>query len=458
MPYDYLGTFTQNQLRERHSFLRAQVHALPGVIETLKAQRDRLGSLVLQDSAETFTITAEVCGKTYTLGTSAVPAFRPGHEIEMLHHGAINSRFPMRYDPLTGNYSHGDHAFRTEPRLLQVGDMDSGTNLDLFPDDDSIPAQRTLRVTREFSGVGKRADAIETRVQKLQYRYLVLSDEIERKERLLAEFEDELTAIEAFLTDEVEVTGTDGTTRTESDYPSAGADQKTDVTDPADVDRLYDLFLPPVAEPEDEDQDQPRATLLPADLDTLQIVVTDGSDPGDVEEFLEEFPIPGYNISDQKRLQLMANVYEYGYKTGIMAEIVDSTSLVRSDRGVGGPYRYLPPNVLADMQALAAEVYDTWSIRLRITEAWPATVYHSSAAHFTGNCVDLVMDFDGPNGAREGFTLPDLAQAILNLGVRRGLIRGGLNEYAQESRHSTGKHLHFNCNIQYFNEGALWRL
>jgi len=461
MPYDYLGTFTRNQLLERNAFLNAQVHSLPGVIATLEAKRDRLGSEVLKDAAESFEITAEVCGRTYSLHTVTVPSFVPGTEISALHDGATDSQFPMRYDSLTGNLSHGDTAWRSEPRLLQVGDLQSD-KMDGIPDDDAVPAQRSLEIVQEFRGVGKRADQLEDRVAKLRYRYLALNDEIDRKKTMLLRYTEEMAAVTAFLTNEVEVTGADGVVRTESDYPSAGVDLKTDVTSPDDIERIYDLLLAPVAESDDDEQDQVRGQLVPSDVG-LQILsdVTDSSDPGDLSELDGEFPDVSFANIPRRKRQLVANVYEYGFKTGVMVEIPTSVALFRNPTGSGGDESglfYAPPNVAADLANFASEVYSTYSIAFRVTEAWPPTANHGGVAHFTGNAIDLVFDLIGEDEDRTNLTLPELAAAIGALGVRRGYIRSFYNEYAHESTHKTGDHLHLDMNVQYFNDGALWRL
>ena len=458
--YDYLGTFTRAQLLERNSFLRTQIYSLPEVIKTLTTQRDRLGILVETESSESFSITSETGGQSYRLMTTLERNFLAGVEISCLNNAGSNSRFPLRFDALTNNISHGDSVWRSSPKLIRVEDLQAANNIDMTSAEDAIPAQRSLNLMSEFRGVSKRAERMDAQTMKRQYRSLVLTDEIEAKEALLAKFEDEIAALEALLSNEVEVTGSDETTRMESDYPTAGIDLKTDLDSPWDTDRLLNLILPPVAE-EGEDQDQVRGQILPANAGLAVLAgLTDESKAGSIAEFQAAFP-QTKGIKSKPHLQLLANVYEYGYKTGVLHEFADSKYLIRNPTGTGGDesgLRFLAPNVLANLESLAKFMYTKYSIRLRVTEAWPPSVYHGTLGHYTGNCVDIIFDLVSDSEERKGLSVPKIGNNIITIGVTKSWITSGLNEYVVTTTTGTGKHLHLNFHVRYFNEGALFRL
>jgi hypothetical protein len=452
--YNYLGTFTKAQLLERHAFLRAQVYALPNIIITLQTQRDNIGKGILTDSAPSYAITSQTDDKTYQLGSVSVSTLNSSTSLDQLTQNAIQSRYPLRVDPLSNIISHGDAVWRIEAKLPVISDYID--NVDTLAYDNKIPSQRSIMVLKSFRGTSKRQESVEAKVGKLRYRYLRLSDEIIDKQTLLSQFEDELSVLENMLNKEVTLTNTKGETVSTSDYPTAGVETKTDVTNPEDVDRLYDLFLPPIYKENDTNPnpDQTASQVLPTASNTVPIS-TNGD--GSIEDLIAEFPITGKNIKDRRILQLIANVYIYGYKKGLMGSIVDSASLIRSPKASG--YRYLAPNVKKDLDDYAQEVHTKYGVRFRVTEAWPPTRIHASRGHFTGNSLDLAMDLVTPTKEIIGLTLPDLAQKIIDLGIQRGwVIRGTKNEYAKQSAKASGPHIHLNMNVKYFNDGKLYSL
>jgi len=456
--FDFLGTFTRTQLLERNAFLQAQVHALPKVISTLETHKNSLGSLITKDDAQTFTVQSQTDGQVYTLGNVTIPTLNSGPSLEKLTQSAVKSRYPLRIDPLTNIISLGDAAWRPSAKVMSTEDLQSN-RLDNVPDDDSIASFRSWKIWNEFRGVSKRQEAVESKVLKLRYRYLRLDDEIKSKKKLLSKFQDEIDAILRLLNDKVEITSTDGKTVTStSDYKTAGVDQKTDVTDQNDVERLYDLFLPPVSI-DDESVDQTSSQVLPLDpKDQVSSNLPGGWKPGSIEETMARFPLLK-NIKDRRNLQVIANVYEYGFKKNILVPFSDSSSLMRSQIGKGAEtdHRYLPPNVAEDLVAYAGDIYKTYGVKFIVTEAWPPTVQHGSGGHDTGNCVDMVLSIVTKKKTIDGVGLPELAQRIIDYGVKKGYIRSGYNEYVKDSTHKTGPHIHLNFTPKYFNEGELFR-
>lgn len=456
--YDYLGTFTQTQLLERNAFLEAQIHALPNIIESLERELLLLGSSIIPDGSDSYTISTEVGGKSYILGTIPSQTIRPGIALETLTQSAILGRYPLRVDPLTNIISHGDAVWRPDARILTFKDISSDT-IDTIPDDDIVPSYRSYNMMKHFRGVSKRQDRTESRIMRLRYRFLRLQDEITDKIYILSEFQNEMAAILKLLNESVEITDSDGQITTEYDYKSAGIDIKTNVTASEDIERLYDLFLAPATADSSVSADQPSTQIVPC-VPSTQVSSNIG-DPwvaGDITEMLNTFPQVNINIRNRRYLQIIANVYKYGYLTNIMQSFLDDTYLIRNPVGSSGDefgLRYLPPNVLTDLMTYAQDVYDLYGVRFRVTEAWPPTAMHKSIGHYTGNCVDLVMDLVSINTIANGFTLPDLAQRVIDRGVQKGYIRSGYNEYANESTYKTGDHIHLNMISKYFNEGKL---
>tara|TARA_B100000745_G_scaffold294575_3_gene237735 strand:- start:7139 stop:8065 length:927 start_codon:yes stop_codon:yes gene_type:complete len=305
----------------------------------------------------------------------------------------------------------------------------------------------------------------EDRSKRLLYRASVLRDEAAKLTRLLETYEAELEVIVDLVNEVVDVIAPDGTSRQESVHPSAGADKELGpLTPQSDREDLFGLLFPPTVRetvtstPADIDMPYPVVPEIPAEVVSLNI--PSGAPAGDIEAFLEAFPAVPRSLK-RARLQVMANVYKYAYLTGFMKSFEDSGTLVRNPTGGKGTrdesgLRFLPPNVLSDLQAFASSANALWGVRFRITEAWPATGWHMSPGHFTGNCVDMALDI--PTSGLSGVTIPELADNIIAHGVKNGWIHSGKNEYKHETRYQTGPHIHLDMNVEYFNDNALFQL
>jgi LysM repeat protein len=74
------------------------------------------------------------------------------------------------------------------------------------------------------------------------------------------------------------------------------------------------------------------------------------------------------------------------------------------------------------------------NIPVRITEAFPSTGTHTSSTHRNGGAVDFTIGpRDNPNAPR---VAPQVVQYLKSKGFK------ALNEYATDTKHKTGKHIH----------------
>lgn len=466
--FDYLGTFTQAQLQERQAYLRRLVKAIPGKVTHLRKQASRLmGDVVETNSSQTQTVTSTVCDTSYTLGSITHPSLNHSLAAELVFRKAQQSGYGGRMDPLTRNVSLGDYTFRTAPSIVTADTLAGQDSFYTRTFDDAIAAVRSEITMAPARDLMKRQEQEEERLKKARYRGMRLLDRASQLEAAMETYEEELEAVAALLDSTTTIDNPDGTTKETSDYKSAGVDlevKETGITPESDREDFFSVIFPPV-EPKDsgETADLTKYATAAIPDEQVDLNIPDNARPGDIEEFLAEFPgIP--RSLGRKKLQVMANVFEYGYKTGVLKSFSDGSALIRNPTGGKGTrdesgFRYLPPNVKSDLSAFAASANAIWGVTFRITEAWPASGNHVSPGHFTGNCVDMVLDLQTEQtGHLRNLILSDIADKVIVHGVRNGWIQSGVNEYKHETRYKTGPHIHLNMNVQYFNESKLFTL
>jgi hypothetical protein len=454
MAFDASGTYTKAQLQERQDALRALVFALPSKIKHMKKEAEKLLGVKLP-TKESFPIHQTNNTIPYTLGDVSQSSVNHSMSLELLFQNASASKYGTKIDPLTRNLSIGDYVFRPDPILVTVDRVQARVT-----DDDTISqylSNKTLSPVQDFI---KRQEMEEGRISKLRYRGLTLLDKAVELEAALVTYDEDLKAVEKLLTDQVQVTQPDGTVSVTSDYPTAGIDQPwkgVDVTNSDDVQYILSLIYPPTPKGDEGDTSPATTNLIPSLPDETVDMQIDNAIPGLISELLETFPMIPRGIGTAK-LQLLANVYEYGYKRGVMKSFADSAYLIRHPRMRvdESKVRYLAPNGCDDLNTFALAVYTQWGLRMRVTEAWPPTSNHQSLSHFNGNAVDIVLDVTGKTNLYN-VSIPDMADKIIQYGKDQKWIQSGINEYKHETQYKTGPHIHLNMNVQYFNDARLFR-
>ena len=444
--FDSSGTYTKAQLQERHDALQALVFALPSKIKHMKREAERLLG-VKMPTKESFPIHQTNNTVPYTLGEVSQSSVNHSMALELLFQNVIASKYGAKIDPLTRNLSIGDYVFRPDPIIVTADRVQSGVY-----EDDTIAqylSNKTLFPVQDFI---KRQEMEEGRISKLRYRGLTILDKVVALEAALVTYEEDLKAVEKLVTDQVQVTQPDGTVSVTSDYPTAGIDQSwkggVDVTNSDDVEYILSLIHPPTPKGADGNTSPTTTNLLPSLPEETVDMQIDGAQPGSIDAFLSEFSWVERSMGVAK-LQLLANVYEHGYKRGIMKPVENTVYLSRLTKGK----RYLAPNVLKDLNTFASEVYSMWKLKMIVTAAWPPRKSHEEVGHFTGNCVDLVLDVQG----LYNISIPDMADKIIQYGVKQKLCQSGKNEYSNKSKDWTGPHIHLNMNVRYFNDARLFR-
>lgn len=444
--FDSSGTYTKAQLQERHDALQALVFALPSKIKHMKREAERLLGVKML-TKESFPIHQTNNTVPYTLGEVSQSSVNHSMALELLFQNATASKYGVKMDPLTRNLSLGDYVFRPDPLIITSDRIQSGVY-----EDDTVSQYLSNKTLFPIRDLIKRQEMEEGRISKLRYRGLTLLSKAVELEAALVTYDEDLKAVEKLLTDQVQVTQPDGTVSVTSDYPTAGIDQSwkgdVDVTNSDDVEYILSLIYPPTPKGAEGSVSSSTSTLIPSLPDELVDMQIDGAQPGSIDAFLSEFPWVEKSMGVAK-LQLLANVYEYGYKRGIMKSVENTVYLSR----VTNSKRYLAPNVLDDLNTFASEVYSKWKLKMRVTAAWPPRKSHEEIGHFTGNCVDLQLDTTGIYG----ISIPDMAGKIIQYGVDRKLCQSGMNEYSNKSKDWTGPHIHLNMNVKYFNDARLYR-
>jgi len=477
--FDFQGTYTETQLRELEAWLQAQIQALPAIIEQLEYDAARLvGRTTMDDvgaSERSFPVTHEQGDVVYSLMTEEIPVGFSGESyLEFLRRQGIRSRYSYRVDPLSGDVTISDSPWRDYGRLPIVNSY--LTNPLEFVDDDVVPAVWTQRITDPMRSQQERQEDLEEKAKKAKYEYELIRDDIAQKRRLLVSFQDDLAMVEELLANQITLTNTAGEEETVSEYPTAGVERKTDVTNPEDVERLSYLFLPGAtgSGASAEDADQPGLQIIPEVPGTVEpIELPPDAQPGSMEEFARVWPLAAVAKTDPKstipdyKLQVLANIWEYA--RDVYIELPSGIDyLYRSD--AAPEYILFLPNVLEDLHTWALYVYQTYGFVTHITEAWPPTVNHMNiGGHFTGNSVDLVM-WNPDNGIwltrsetrvwRDMVSI-DFVDKILRTGEDLGLFNAALNEYRIRTEYSTGPHIHLGwvgSKIKYMNDARLLSL
>lgn len=487
--FDYLGTFTELQLRERNAWLDTQIHALSASIEHLLAEADRLVRVVTTDAdagSRTTTTTYEQDSKVFNLSTTIIPKVVPNglSMVAQIKVHAENSRYLLRVDPVSGDVSSSDSGWKPGARLPRV---DSNTIEDVHGDD-AVAAARMTHLLTPFRGVLKRQEYLEEKGKKARYRYMTLTDEIEEKSLMLENFASEVEAIDALLNNVTTITNSAGETETVSEYPTVGAtngEGKTGADDPGDWSHIQDLFEilaapADVANPEDDLGDSSAVKDGPSiaenELDRAEVeAAIRAGGPGSISDFCAAFPscnprngkgtsLKGDGTSraiPTSHMQWLANIYAYGFESMEIVPEGPGLPLYRKNESVG---QYLAKNAAEGLYQWAKDVQAVYpTMRIRITELWPPQQMHHSVGHFSGHSADVTFAIDSTKlvvGSDYGGStlILEVVEYLCGLGVTNGRFSNYTNEYRVSTTYSTGGHIHINwegASRKYLNVGAL---
>lgn len=475
--FDYLGTMTETQLRERHAWLGLQLSALSASLEHIKAERDRLVEVSTDDVGagdRTVTYTREQQGKTYILGTVTGSKVVPGKwsmqsQIQL---AVENSRYPMRVDPVNHDISFGDATWKPDAKLPLV----EGGTIDQVVSNDAVAASKSVSLIRPFVGLMKRPESADAKAKKIKYRYLFLTDDISEKEKMLVNFNDEVTAVEALLANTKTFVNSAGKEETVSEYETVGVEKKQDIIDPGSTENpsLFDILFPAtqdaatLADGVDVTESNIRPSVADAELDRERILDAINNQPNaSIEDYVAVFghhnpPSPGQAIPQYKE-QLLANIWKYAKDSLRVVSFTDSLYL-KDHR----PNIYLAPEAAVGLADFSEYIQTNYGISIRITELWPASVNHKSTAHFTGYACDITFALNGENSPialdadfGHGVLSADLVDVMIGAGIKNGFFSYALNEYRKKTEFSNGKHLHVQwegVNAKYINVGKLQNL
>ena len=487
--FDYLGTFTEMQLRERNAWLDTQIHALSASLEHLLAEADRLVRVTSTDVGaddRTYTTTHEQDGRAYVLTTTTIPKVVPSGQsmVAQINIHAERSRYLQRVDPVSGDITISDSGWNPSGKLPRVG----SNTIDDVSGDDAVAAVRMQHLLKPFRGMMKRQEYLEEKAKKAKYRYLILVDEIEEKTTMLETFSDEVVAIDALLSNSTTITNTAGATEVVSEYPTvgAGADGKLDIADPSDpynIDELADILLPGALDTEPESdqgdatavRDGPSISSAERDRAAVEAAARAAGGNASVADLVAAFPScnpkngtgsslrsdgKDRSISTQD-MQWLANIFAYGFTSLRVVSGGDGLPIFFANSGVN---RYLALNAADGIEkwaSLLATVYP--HLRIRVTEMWPPSQNHHSVGHFTGHSADVTFAVDTTKLAMGtdfgGSTLTiEIIEAMCTYGVENGCFSSYINEYKKATDYSTGSHVHLDwkgTDRLYLNSGSL---
>jgi hypothetical protein len=467
--FDYLGTFTELQLRERNAWLDTQIHAMKDSLDHLRTELTRLIQTTSNDVGSgdrTVTFTHEQNGVGYTLGSvTGAKVFSGASSLhDRIEVWAENSRYLMRVDPFNNDISLGDATWKPDAKLPLV----NAATIDNVAGDDSVAAERSKRLTKPFRGLMKRQEYLEEKSKKVKYRRLMIEDEIADKEAMLEDFYSEIEAIEALLANSRTITNSAGETETVSEYETVGVEAKDDIINPSstEVTNFFDMILP-AAGPEDpaSDQGDPSTesispSVVDEETDRERILEAINNQPNaSIDDLIAVFPNTnpsagtgsGINapsaVIPKWKMQLLANIHAYASES--LRQVSFTSYLFR--KGSSATYRkgdLLALNAAAGLELWAKDVYDAYGISIRCTELWPPSVDHLSlGGHFTGYSADVTFALDQEKLALDtnfgrGVLTHEFIENVATYGVEQGYFSKYLNEYKIATKFSNGHHLH----------------